>query len=71
MYQANPFGDRRADLRAATNTVFQIVSSSMAKISDEDAQELFQKLKNYLECHEDQDEIVDLEAVQKVRESDG
>lgn len=70
MYQVNPFGDRRADMRAAVNTTNQIIASSAAKIPSEDVQTLFLAIRDYLKCNEDSDdEEVDFEALRKVKES--
>jgi len=68
MYEASPFGERRADIRAATNTAHQIAASSMAKIEPEDATALFKALMNYLQCDQDHEESVDLDALNRMKE---
>ena len=70
MYEAAPFGERRADIRAATNTVNAIVASAMVKISSEDANALFRQVANYLECDQDEEEAVDLDALQRMKEKE-
>lgn len=70
MYQINPFGDRRADMRSAISTTNQIIANSVAKIPAEDVQALFVAIRDYLKCNEDSgDEDVDFEALRKVKES--
>jgi hypothetical protein len=68
MYQVNPFGERRADIRAATNTTNQIVSAPGVKIQPADAQALFRQVRDYLKCYEQTDEEdIDLQALRKVK----
>jgi len=68
MAQVNPFGERRADIRAATNTTNQIVSAPGVKIQAADAQELFRQIRDYLKCYEQtDDEEIDLQALRKVK----
>lgn len=68
MYQVNPFGDRRADIRAATNTTNQIVATPGVKIQAADAQELFRQVRDYLKCYEqNDDEDFDPQALRKVK----
>lgn len=70
MYQVNPFGERRADMRSAVSTTNQIVAGSSTKLSGDDVQSLFASIRDYLKCNaETDDEDVDLRALQKVRES--
>lgn len=70
MYQVNPFGDRRADIRAAVSTTNQIIAGAASKLSGEDVQALFASIRDYLKCNEEtDDEEVDFEALQKVKES--
>lgn len=68
MYQVNPFGERRADIRAAINTTNQIIASSPSKLSRDDIQALFSSIRDYLKCNEQTDEDdVDFEALKKVK----
>lgn len=70
MYQVNPFGERRADMRTAVSTTNQIVASVPAKMSSEDVQTLFSSIRDYLRCHQEtEDDDVDFEALRKVKES--
>ncbi len=70
MYQVNPFGDRRAYMRAEVNTTNQIISGAAAKLSGDDVQALFTSIRDYLKCDEQSDEEdVDFEALRKVKES--
>jgi FPC/CPF motif-containing protein YcgG len=67
----DPWGECRADIRAAVNSSHQITASAMTGVSQEAGQELFRMLCNYLEHNRDNEEYVDLAAVQKVREQNG
>lgn len=70
MYQVNPFGDRRADMRTAVSTTNQIISGAASKLSPDDVQALFLSIRDYLKCNEESDEEdVDFEALRKVKES--
>lgn len=70
MYQVNPFGDRRADMRAAVSTTNQIIASAASKLPPSDVQSLFVSIRDYLKCNEENDEEeVDFEALRKVKES--
>lgn len=70
MYQVNPFGDRRADMRAAVGATNQIIATSAAKLPPEDVQALFVSIRDYLRCNENTDEEdVDFEALRKVKGS--
>lgn len=70
MYQVNPFGERRADIREAISATNQILASAGAKVSKQDAQALFESIRDYLKCNEQTDEEdVDFEALKKVKGS--
>lgn len=57
-------------MRAAVSTTNQIIASAAAKLPSEDVQALFIAIRDYLKCNEDSDdEEVDFEALQKVKES--
>jgi len=68
MFEADPFGERREDIRAATVAIHQILASSMTRIEPEDANAIYQNLKNYLACHQDHESEVDLDALQRMKE---
>ena len=70
MYQVNPFGDRRADMRTAVSTTNQIVATAASKLPPDDVQALFVSIRDYLKCNEETDEEdVDFEALRKLKES--
>lgn len=70
MYQVNPFGDRRADLRSAVATTNQIIAGAASKLSGEDVQSLFASIRDYMKCNEEtEDEDVDFEALRKIKEA--
>lgn len=68
MAQVNPFGERRADIRAAVNTTNQIAATSGVKLQQADAQQLLKQIRDYLKCHEqNDDEDFDENALRKVK----
>ena len=67
MYQVDPFGERRQDLRQAWMTAMQIAATSPSQISDSDLSEMITALRTYLKVHENNEETVDLTAVERVK----
>lgn len=65
----SPFGDRRADIRAAVNSA-NIIRASMppgTKIEPEQMQQLISSLSRYLKCDHDASDEVDLEALKRMQ----
>lgn len=71
MYHVSPFGERRADLRAAFHTANQIAAQSPSKISEPDFMAMREHLSVYMQCDapQDPDEMeVDPEALRRIKE---
>lgn len=74
MFEVNPFGDRRADIRAATSTTHSIVAGVHGEVNKEQVAALHRSLRDYLKCYaasEDDGEDVDYEALKKVKGTNG
>lgn len=72
MYWVSPFGERRADMRAAHMMANWIGSQSKEKIPESDFQQMFEHLMNYLSCdkeHDPGEEQIDREALRRVKEN--
>jgi hypothetical protein len=64
-----PFGERRADIRAAVNSA-NIIRASMppgAKVEAEQMQQLIGSLSRYLKCDQDTSDEVDLDALKRMQ----
>jgi hypothetical protein len=48
MFQLEPFGERRADLRSAFNAVVAIANNGFAKLPEDSARELLEVLTTYV-----------------------
>ena len=71
MYLVSPFGERRADMRAAHHSANWIASQSPKKIEEADYQAMVSHLMSYLACDSDRDpneEDIDREALRLVKE---
>ena len=71
MYWVSPFGERRADIRAAHVMANWIGSQAKEKIPEADYQQMFEHLMNYLPCdkeHDPGEEQIDREALRRVKE---
>jgi hypothetical protein len=67
MYTACPFGERRADMRAAVNSARVIAATSMSETVADDFGENVQALQQYLKCEQDHEESADLTALQRMK----
>lgn len=70
MYEACPFGERRADIRNAITAINTIISTSPAKTEAADANRMFEKIRDYLKCYAevtDEYEEIDHAALRKVK----
>jgi hypothetical protein len=70
MYEVAPFGERRADCRSAVSAANTIAAASQSQVSPDDFYALYSALMNYLPCHKDSEEEVDLDAVKKIKDMD-
>lgn len=71
LYSVDPFGPRRDDLRSAWNTARQIIASSPAEVSPEDAQAILDELRTFLVCHQSSEEsIYDAQALERMKNGD-
>jgi hypothetical protein len=73
MYAVCPFGERRADLRTAINTLTQLTSqmSPQNRPSDDDLSVIMDSLQNYLQCYKIQELEFDPDALKKVKPDAG
>lgn len=72
MYWVCPFGERRADMRAAHHSANWIASQSMTKIEEAEYQAMVSHLMSYLACdiERDPNEMdVDPEALKRMKET--
>ena len=67
MYLACPYGERRADIRAAHIAANQIASNSPKELTDDQFRELQTGLRTYLKCDADHEEEIDLEALKLMK----
>lgn len=63
-YYASPIGERRADLRAAHNTLHLMLAMSTQPISDDDANTVVKCLRQYLKDSADYEAESTLQAVE-------
>lgn len=64
MYSVCPFGEKRADWRAAFHTTRLVAASSMAKIDESELKDMQIALSSYLKCDEaTDDEEPDMDAL--------
>lgn len=69
MYEVAPFGERRADIRAAVMTANLLVMQAANKqeISEDEFRQVVSGLMQYLPDEEDQEDAADLEALKRLR----
>tara|TARA_R110000822_G_scaffold216828_1_gene351381 strand:- start:1345 stop:1566 length:222 start_codon:yes stop_codon:yes gene_type:complete len=67
LYEVSPWGERRQDLRAAISTSNLIASQSSEKLTDEDFREMVRSMSSYLMCDRDQEETVDMNALERMQ----
>jgi hypothetical protein len=69
LYSVCPFGERRADMRAAVNSARLIAAQSMSKTTADDFIANARLLQQYLKCEQDHDEEQpDLDALQRMKD---
>lgn len=71
MYLVSPFGERRADMRAAHHTANVIAAQAGKQIDESDYQAMVKTLMSYLPCDMEQDpneEDVNEQALKRVKE---
>ena len=66
MYEVNPFGERRQDIRSGRIGAY-IVASHFAEVTDEAFAEMSSNLCNYLPCDQEHDEIFDADALGRMK----
>lgn len=73
MYAVAPFGERRADMRAARQTAGLIASQRAEAMDADEFCSLWSTLANYLECDVDKDEEedVDMQALNDIKGAAG
>lgn len=70
MYAVAPFGERRADLRAAHNTLSVIISQAAKKLTNEECQDIFETLSDYLISTREAETLpLDREALKRLQRS--
>lgn len=68
LYKVCPFGERRADMRAAYHTAHVLTSQSHDKIADSEFRDLVVSLMSYLKCEQvSDDEEVDMQALSTLK----
>jgi len=71
LYEVAPWGERRADLRAAFVTANLMCSQSSQERSDEDFQAMVESLASYLKCDcDNDDEEADLTALERMKKGE-
>lgn len=68
IYQVAPYGEKRADKRAAVCTANQMVMHVAEKVGDEEFNQAVSSLANYLPKAEDYEDIDDMDALKRMRE---
>jgi len=73
MYAVCPFGERRADMRTAINTLTLLTSqmSPQNRPSDDDLNLILNSLQNYLQCYKTEELEFDADALKKVKPDAG
>jgi hypothetical protein len=71
MYRVAPYGERRADMRAAVCAANLMAMQAAEQIDDEEFSKVVRCLTSYLPSAEDYEDIEDLEALKKLREQKG
>jgi hypothetical protein len=72
MYEACPYGERRADIRESIIAVNTITATSTKQFESNDAQQLYEKIRDYLKCYADPDsesDEIDHAALKKVKDA--
>lgn len=57
LYEVEPWGDDRADIRAAISTVAVVANVSMGGITEDTLQELHESLANYLDVNQPEQKV--------------
>lgn len=70
LYEVCPFGERRADIRHGLLTANLIASMQVNEVTEGDFQAMVQALATYLPCDKDQDEVVDMDALKRMKRSE-
>ena len=61
MYSANPWGERRADLRAAVNSTSIRLAFASGNVQESDINTIVHSLSHYLPCDRDNDEEIEVD----------
>lgn len=67
LYEVDPFGERRHDLRAAINTLF--IRNATVEMTEDDAREMLNSLTKYLPCHQNDKSDFDPVALQRMNQN--
>lgn len=67
-----PWGERRADTRAAVNTTHLISAQASQDVTIDDMQELMSSLSSYLKCDAATDDVLlDTDALERMKRNGG
>lgn len=70
MYSVAPFGERRADVRAAFNTA-NMMAVQAGNMKQADFQQAMEHLCDYLPCDREGEEFVDMAALERMQQRQG
>ena len=68
MYLVAPFGERRQDIRQAYHTAHIMTADLTTPLPDSEWMALVTHLSTYLQCDQDKDDAVDLDALKRMKE---
>mgnify|MGYP003656259630 CR=1 FL=1 len=69
MYEVAPFGERRQDLRAGYHSA-QIIAGQAVDMKPDEFSAMVEGLIDYLPCDQDQSDVVDMDALKRMKRSE-